>query len=60
MSIKQDLAAWIKKIGREDAGKRLVLAGIHIDTAVKLLNGAYPSKPKMEMENLIRGAINGR
>jgi hypothetical protein len=50
---------WREQIGRKEAGRRLVMAGVHIDTAVMLLNGSYKSEPKRELNELIEKAMEG-
>ena len=58
-SLTVKILKWSSEIGRKNAGKRLVMAGVNIDTAVRLLNGAYDSTPKKELAEAIEKAMKG-
>jgi hypothetical protein len=58
MDLKDKILKLIEAVGREKAGKRLVAAGIHIDTAMKLLNGTYNSEPRRELREAIEKAVS--
>lgn len=47
----------VKRWGRKSVGRALVQSGVNIDTAVRLLNGRYPSVPKEELHQMIKEAI---
>lgn len=55
-SLKSRISAWAKG-RRERAGWCLVTAGVHIDTAIRLLNGTYSSDPKEKLREQIESAL---
>lgn len=59
-SLKEKISKWINQIGRESAGLALLLSGIHIDTAYRILNGTYKSDPKKELMDKIERALTAK
>lgn len=47
--LKKKIMAWKLKIGRQEAEKRLVAAGLSLSLTQKLLSGTYPNTPKMAL-----------
>lgn len=56
-SVLEDFSAWAKEVDREWAGFCLVINGVHIDTAVRILNGTYTSEPKNKLREQIEDAL---
>ena len=56
-ALKARIAKWVKETGRERAGNLLVKWGVHIDTAVRILNGTYTAQPKDDLKGRIEGAM---
>jgi hypothetical protein len=54
---KAQLKTWVTKIGSNEAGRRLVIEGLSISAAQKLLAGTYPNEPKTAMLEMIERAM---
>ena len=58
--LKTKLHAWKKRLGYSEASRRMVIAGINVSAAQKLLAGTYPSNPKIDMLKLIDKAMEAK
>ncbi len=55
--LEKRLSWWIAKIGKSEAERQLILAGMSGSTAQKLIAGSYASQPKRLLLKAIEEAL---
>ncbi len=55
--LKLKINKWMRRIGRKSAEKQLIICGVSLSAAQKLLAGTYASEPKRLLMEAIQMAM---